>query len=214
MRKYVLFSCILSKENKFSLGCVRCKSIKITPSSNPSFSLSSFVSSWNKSNLASIIGTCMSEVDNHKSRNKTGYPFICLNFDKIINPIAVVHVTESFVFHRTICADKGLKRIGKIVIITKVKIFASKHILKTFDVNFVFWCLLMPKTIELNFLNLKDFSMVNLPNDWSLGNNNKIIIDLHFYDPINCFYRYFLLIKIRVTLIKLFDVTLATFLHG
>jgi len=53
----------------------------------------------------------------------------------------------------------------------------------------------MSKTKELYFLNLEDFSVINLSNHRSFRYDNQIIIDLHFYHTINCFYRDFLTIK-------------------
>jgi hypothetical protein len=138
MRKYVLFSCIFSEEYHFCLCSVGCESIKIASSGDPSFTLSSLISSRNKCNLASIIDSSVSEINNNKPRDESSDPFICFNFDEIINPITVVHVTESFIFHRTICTDESLQRIGKIVVVTEIKVLAGKHILKALYVDFIF----------------------------------------------------------------------------
>lgn len=195
MRKDVLLSSILSKKNELCLSCVRCESIEITTSGDPSLTLSSFISSRNKCNLTSIIDSSMSEVYYNKSWNKPSDPFICFYFNKVIDPIAVVHVAQSFVFHRTVCTNKSLQWVSKVIVITKIKVFAVEHNLKTLNVNFIFRSLFMSKTEELYFLNLEDFSVINLSNHWSLRNDNQIIVDLHFYHTINCLYWDFLTIK-------------------
>ena len=142
----------------------------------------------------------MGKVDNNKTWDKACDPLICLYFDKIINPITVVHVTEPFVFHRTIAVDKGLKGIGEIVLITEVKIFASKHFLKSLQINLIFACFFMTQTEELHFLCLKYFSMINLANYRRLGHNYQVVVYLHFHNTINCLNRYFLIIEYKILL--------------
>jgi len=67
MRKDVLLSSILSKKNELCLSCVSCEAIEITTSGDPSFALSSLISSRNKCNLTGIIDSSMSEIYYNKS---------------------------------------------------------------------------------------------------------------------------------------------------
>ncbi len=192
VRKHVLFASVLCQKDKLSLCGIGCISIEITSSGNPSFPLSSLISSWHQSYLTSVIDTSMSEVYDNKSRNKPSNPFISLNFNEIVNPITIVHVTESLVFHWTICVQKCLQGIGEVIIVTEVKVFTGKHLFQSLDVNFVLWGLLMPQTKVLNFLNLEYLAMINLADDRCFGHYDQIVIDFHLYNSIHCLYRYFL----------------------
>jgi len=71
----------------------------------------------------------MGEVNHDEPRNKTSNPFIGLDLNEIVNPIAVVHVAESLVFHRTIGVNESLKGIGQVILVAEVKVFAGKHLL-------------------------------------------------------------------------------------
>lgn len=165
MRKYVLLSSVLCQEDEFCFGSVCCVSVEITASSNPSFTLSSLVSSRNKSHFTRVIDPCVSEVNHNKPRNKASNPFVCFDLNEIIDPIAVIHIAESLVFHRTISVNEGLQGIGQVVLVAEVKIFAGKHLLQPFNVDLVFRGLLMSQAEELDFLNLEYFSVINLSDD-------------------------------------------------
>lgn len=66
MRKYVLFTAVLSKEYHLSLGRVRCVSIKIASSRQPSLPLPPLVSPRHQRNFTSVIYTRMRKVNHHK----------------------------------------------------------------------------------------------------------------------------------------------------
>lgn len=99
MREYVLFASVFSQENKFCFSSVSSISIKISTSGNPPFTLPSFISSRHKCDFTGIINASMGEVNDDKSRDKPSNPLIRLNFNKVIDPVTVIHVTQSFIFH-------------------------------------------------------------------------------------------------------------------
>lgn len=51
-------------------------------------------------------GVC--EVDRHKPRDKSSDPIIGLDFDKIFNPYAIIHILETLALHRAVVVDKIL----------------------------------------------------------------------------------------------------------
>jgi hypothetical protein len=99
MREYVLFASILSQENELCFSSIRSVSIKISPSGNPAFTLSSFISSGDKCDFTGIINAGMGEVNDNKSRDKPSNPLIGFNLNKVIDPVTVIHVAQAFIFH-------------------------------------------------------------------------------------------------------------------
>ncbi len=95
----ILFSSILSQEYKLSFSGIGSIAIKISAPGNPPFSLSSFISPANKSDLTRVINSSMSEVNDNEARNKPSNPLVGFEFDKIINPVTIVHIAQTFVFH-------------------------------------------------------------------------------------------------------------------
>lgn len=67
MREYVLLASIFSQENKLSFSSVSSISIKISPSGNPPFTLSSFISSRDKCDFTGIVNASMGKVNDNKS---------------------------------------------------------------------------------------------------------------------------------------------------
>lgn len=112
VRKNIFFSTVLCEENDFGFCSVGCIAVEVASSRYPSFSLSSLISSRHQRYLTSIIYTSMCKVDDDKAWYESSNPLIGLYFNEIINPIAVVHVAASFIFHWTVGVDKGLEWVG------------------------------------------------------------------------------------------------------
>jgi hypothetical protein len=192
MREYVLFATIFSQENKLSFSSIRSVSIKISPSGNPPFTLSSFISSRDKCDFTGIINASMSKVNDNKSRDKPSNPLIGLNLNKVINPVTVIHVTQAFIFHWAVGGDELLERVGEIVLVAEVKIFGGEHLLQAVDVNTVGGGLGVGQGEKVDFLDLEYFPVVNLADHWSLCDHDQVIVDLHLDYAVDCFDGYFL----------------------
>lgn len=188
----ILFASALCQKDNFCFSSIGCITIEICPSSQPSLTLSSFISSRNKCDLTCIVDSCVREINGNEPRDKSCNPLIGLYLDEVIDPVTVIHVAEPLVFHRAVSANEWLERVCQVILIRKVEIFAGKHIRKPLYIQLVIGRFLMRQAEKLYFLSLEYFAMIYLPDYWSFGNDNQIIIDLHFYYPINCLYRYFL----------------------
>lgn len=192
MREYVFLASIFSQENKLSFSSVSSISIKISPSGNPAFTLSSFISSRDKCDFTGIVDASMGKVNDNKSWDKPSNPLIGLNLNKVIDPVTVIHVTQSLIFHWAVGGDELLQRVGEIVLIAEVKIFCGEHLLQAVDVNTIGGGLGVGQGEKVDFLDLENFSVVNLADHWSLCDHDQVIVDLHLDYAVDCFDGYFL----------------------
>ena len=165
MGKYVLFSCIFGQENQLSLCSVGSIPIEITASGDPPFTLPAFVPPGDKSDFTGVVDASVGEVDNNKARYEPSDPVVGFDFDEIVDPVAVVHVRKAFVFHGAVCVNEGLEGVGEVILVTEVEVLGGEHVAEALDVDPVLFGLVVGETVELDFLDLEDFAVVDLPDD-------------------------------------------------
>ncbi len=163
MRKYVLLATIFSQENKLGFGSVGSVSIKVSASGNPPFTLPPLIPPRHKSHFTGIINARMCKINNYEPRDKPCNPLIGLHLNKVINPVTIIHVTQSFIFHRAISSDKLLQGVGEIVLVAEVKVLGGEHLLQAVDVDAVGGGFGVGEGEEVDFLDLEDFPVVDLP---------------------------------------------------
>lgn len=128
----------------------------------------------------------------YKSWDESCYPFVGLQLQKIIDPVWIVHILQSLVSKRVVGVYELLEGISEIILIRKIPKFIWKQLIQSFQVFFILLALFFSEAEVLHFEYLKYLSMKDLSDERSFSDSNKIAIDFHLNDSINCFDLYFL----------------------
>lgn len=175
----------------FSLCSVNGIAIEVCTTNDPAFALPSAISSGDKGDIISR-SPYVGKSDIDIARDEAGNPFVGFEFQKVIDPVGIEHVLESFVFEGVVVDDELLERIGEVVLVGEIPILVLEQLVKSFEVLLILGTLLACQAEVLHFLYLEDLPAEDLSDERGLGDGYQIAINFHFHDTIDGLDLYFL----------------------
>jgi len=88
-----------------------------------------------------VTDASVGEIYGDKARNEACDPFVCFDFNKILDPYAIIHVLKPLVAHGTAAAYEALQAVGEVIFVRKIHILALENCPHSLYINLVFGCL-------------------------------------------------------------------------